>query len=113
MKKYICLAGLLLSLTLFFGCKAEPVYSEMILKINDTLYYGTDEVGPMGDSGCVEGEILSSVDNDLIPTENGSSNFGCVGNPYTYDFGDGEIMIALEDNWHFFYAKTQESNSEP
>ena len=57
------------------------------------LYYGTDETGPMGDSGCIGGHIESSVSKDNIPNEHEQSNFGCIGNPYTYDDGNGTIMV--------------------
>lgn len=91
------------------GCGSYDVSSERILKVNDTLYYGTDETGPMGDADCVEGQILSTVDEGAVPTENGSSNFGCVGNSYTYDSGDGFIMVFLEDEeWHCFYSEKAE-----
>ncbi|WMI80569.1 hypothetical protein [Anaerotignum sp. MB30-C6] len=109
MKKYLWFIGLIVVLALLGGCRTETVQSEMILKVNDTLYYGTDEVGPMGDSGCVEGQIKSSVESDAIPTENGSSNFGCIGNSYTYDDGDGFIMVSLgnDNGWHCFYAENK------
>ncbi len=105
MKKDLWFLGLIMTVALLGGCSSETVQNEMILKVNDTLYYGTDEIGPMGDAGSVEGEIISSVDADSIPTENGSSNFGCIGNSYTYNYGDGFIMVALDDGeWHCFYA---------
>lgn len=109
MKRNLWLIVLILALTFFGGCRTETVKSEMVFKVNDTLYYGTDEVGPMGDSGCVVGEITSSVEQNSIPTENGSSNFGCIGNMYTYDDGDGSIMVRLDDEqWHCFYAEIKE-----
>ena len=83
-----------------------------ILKVNDTLYYGTDETGPMGDSGNVAGHIESSVNSNEVPTENGQSNFGAVDNPYTYDEGDGSIMVLMEDEeWHWFYCTQDETQS--
>lgn len=78
---------------------------ERILMINDKLYYGTSETGPMGDSEYVDGEIVSSVEKDKMPTENGQSNFGYVGNSFTKDDGDGEIMVFIEDEWFWFYNK--------
>ncbi|MDD4844793.1 MAG: hypothetical protein PHU31_10785 [Anaerotignum sp.] len=109
MKKYFWLVSLIITVVLLGGCKSETVQNEMILKVNDTLYYGTDEVGPMGDSGCVEGKIKSSVESNAIPTENGSSNFGCIGNSYTFDYGDGFIMVVLDDEaWHCFYTENAE-----
>lgn len=87
--------------------KSSADFDKMILKVNDKLYYGTAEVGPMGDAGSVEGKIQSWVKPDEVPTQNGASNFGCVGNPYTYDFDDeGEIMVLLEDlEYHIFRCK--------
>ncbi|MBS6395971.1 MAG: hypothetical protein KH452_02285 [Clostridiales bacterium] len=87
-------------------------YTEMVIRVNDTLYYGSDETGPMGDSGCIEGHIASSVESTEIPGENGVSNFGCVGNPYTYDDGDGAIMVCVgegkETEYVWFYAEKEE-----
>lgn len=75
-----------------------------ILNVNDALYYGTDETGPMGDSGCVAGNIRSTVDSGEVPLNNEESNFGCIGNPYTYDEGDGSIMVLMQDEeWHWFH----------
>lgn len=76
---------------------------ERILMVNNKLYYGTSEIGPMGDSGSVGGKIISSVEKDTIPTENGQSNFGSVGNPFTKDEGNGAIMVLIEDQWFWFY----------
>ena len=78
---------------------------ERIIMINNKLYYGTSETGPMGDSGCVEGNILSSVEKNEIPTENGQSNFGYIGNPYTSDFGNGKIMVQTDNNWYWLVSE--------
>ncbi len=108
MKKNLCLLGILILMSLLVGCNSKKTQKDRILKVNDTLYYGTDETGPMGDSECVEGEIISSIEEDSIPTENGSSNFGCIGNSYTSDTGDGFIMVFLEDKkWHCFYTQNK------
>ncbi len=102
----LCLFGaLLLSVA---GCsRKEPVVApkDRILMANDILYYGTEETGPMGDADCVKGEILSTVQPGEIPTENGQSNFGGVGNPYTFDFGDGGIMVFVEEEYFWFYRE--------
>lgn len=109
MNKYLHCTVLILFLLFLGGCSSRKETDEMILKVNDTLYYGTDETGPMGDADCVEGQILSTVEEGTIPTENGSSNFGCVGNSYTFDFGDGFIMVFMEDEkWHCFYSEKAE-----
>ena len=63
-------------------------------------------MGPMGDANAVEGEIVSSVDSNEIPSQNAESNFGCIGNPYTYDFDDGWVMILMDDGlYHISYVK--------
>lgn len=109
MKKYLYFMILATAITLLGGCGAEKARSELILKVNDTLYYGTDKTGPMGDADCVEGQILSTVEEGAVPTENGSSNFGCVGNSYTFDSGDGFIMVFMEDErWYCFYSEKAE-----
>lgn len=108
MKKLI---PIILTLCLFLtscGLKNENKTDKLILKYNDSLYYGTDETGPMGDSGCVAGEIISSVKSGEIPTENGQSNFGCVGNPYTKEDGDGRIMVMLDDEIYYFFIKMKD-----
>lgn len=105
MKKLVTVVAMVTSL-LLVGCAKKQPYDEMILKINDKLYYGSEETGPMGDSGCIGGEITSTVDVDDMPTENGCSNFGCVGNSYTRDEGDGFIMVFMENGeWRCFYAE--------
>ena len=76
-----------------------------LLMADGKLYRGTSETGPMGDSDSVDGHIRSSVKPDETPGAEGESNFGCIENPYTMDFGDGFIMVLLEDNeWHIFRA---------
>ena len=55
------------------------------------------------DSGCIGGHIESSVFKDNIPNEHEQSNFGCIGNPYTYDDGSGMIMVFMDnEEYHIF-----------
>lgn len=85
---------------------------ERILMLNGKLYYGTTETGPMGCADCVEGQIASSVAQDKIPSQNGESNFGCVGNSYTYDDGAGWIQVFLEDGeYHIFRTDITEAQA--
>lgn len=80
----------------------------LILKVNDTLYYGTDKIGPMGGADAVAGYIETSVEENETPENNGESNFGCIGNPYTKDTGDGWIMVLLDDEeYHVFYQELE------
>ena len=80
--------------------------TEVLFMVNSKLYYGTDETGPMGSASSVEGEIVSSVEENEIPSQNAESNFGCIGNPYTYAFDSNMIMILMDDEeYHIFYEK--------
>ena len=116
MKKLLSIISIIMLFTIFSACTSGvPNQSsksnatnteEQLFMINGKLYYGTDEVGPMGDASAVEGKIASSVDSTEIPLQNAESNFGCIGNPYTYDFDDGMIMILMDDDeYHIFYEK--------
>lgn len=80
---------------------------ERLLMVNDKLYYGTAETGPMGDSGAVAGKIASVSQNGEMPKQNGQSNFGGIGNSYTRDDGDGFIMVSIEDEWFCFYEQRE------
>lgn len=106
-RKGLLLFGLLLGLT---ACGHEPTqvdenamtmaYENRLLMVNDTLYYGTEQTGPMGDSEAVAGEIISETSEGAVPTENGQSNFGCVGNAYT--IGEEHIMVQIGEEWFVF-----------
>ena len=86
----------------------EKNWRDLILKVNNALYYGTKETEIMGDSGAVEGQIRNSVKSGNKPKHNGESNFGCIGNSYTYDDGDGEVLVFLGDNeWHVFKQRNK------
>ena len=73
----------------------ENPYKNRLLMVNDTLYYGTDQTGPMGDSEAVAGEITLETSEGAVPTANGQSNFGCVGNAYT--IGEETIMVQIDE----------------
>ena len=81
-------------------------FSSHLLMAGGKLYYGTSEIGPMGDAGSVDSHITASLKPEETPDTEGQSNFGCIGNPYTRDFGDGMIMVVSEDKeWHIFRAE--------
>ena len=75
-----------------------------VLNLNGTLYYGTEETGPMGDSSMVAGQIASSVKEGETPKESGESNFGCIGNSYTR-WNAASVMVDLGDDWYVFQTK--------
>jgi len=79
----------------FFSEKALPM-----LYINGQLYRLFSKQGePMGDTGCVDGYILSSVDPEEIPAEHEQSNFGSEGTPYSLDEEHGELVAMVDDEW--------------
>ncbi|MPM30512.1 hypothetical protein SDC9_77062 [bioreactor metagenome] len=66
MKKYLWLAGLIVALGLFGGCRAETVQSERTLKVNDTLYYGTDEVARWETQGVLKDKSILRLSQTLF-----------------------------------------------
>ncbi len=106
--KKMSMAILCLAATLsLMGCgQSNTVKSEdKILMVNGTLYYGTEETGPMGDAGCIGGKILSSTEDGKIPTEDGQSNFGAIGSSFTREDGSGQIMVSVEEEWYWFKSE--------
>jgi len=91
----------------FSSCKqaVDVKPEDRILMVNDKLYYGTNETGPMGASDAVEGKILSTVNANQIPTKNGQSNFGEKGAFYTSDPDLGFVMVQINDEWYVFYVE--------
>ena len=88
--------------------QADSEFENRILFADGAIYYGTSEIGPMGDSGSVDGYISSSLEPEAIPGEEGQSNFGCIGSPYTWDSGDGRFMVLSEDKeWHIFQRRKE------
>lgn len=83
-----------------------------LLKMNDILYYDTGKTGVMGDSGCIAGYIQSSVENSKTPEKNQESNFGCVGNPFTFDEGEGWIMVFMDDGEYHFFERIMEAEEK-
>ncbi len=77
-------------------------YSVWKVMVNDKLYCGTSEDGPMGDSGAVEGRFIGTVEEGEIPTQNGYTNFGVLSGGYTYEYG-GKIQVFTPDGcWRWF-----------
>ncbi|WP_024346431.1 hypothetical protein [Lacrimispora indolis] len=96
-----------------FETTAEMAAAEMaatekalpMLYINGQLYRLLSRLGePMGDSGCVDGYILSSVDPEEVPTEHEQSNFGSEGTPYCLEEEYGELVAMVADEWLRFTA---------
>lgn len=81
---------------------------DRLLIVDGKLYRGTSEIGPMGDAGSVDGTIRSVIDPDKTPPQEGQANFGQEGSPYTWDNGDGTIMVFEDGEYYIFKKETEE-----
>lgn len=90
--------------------KDERNTSPMVM-INGELYYDTGKESDIGPRcGVMDGKIISTVDDTVIPTEDNQSNFG---SGYEYQYvGDGHIDIVIDQKWIRFEKETKES-TEP
>ncbi len=117
-KMYLFAALLCLSLS-FYGCSGKPALegepvSESydlipMIMIDGALYLDTNQKTPLGAAAVVSGEILSSVDGTQKPTENGQSNFGCVGNPYVLQ--DDSVFVLIDQDWFLFKKEKTDSQT--
>ena len=76
-----------------------------LLNLNGSLYAFTYETQIMGDSGVIAGQITSTVKEGETPKENAQSNFGCIGNSFTRDDGDGQIAVFMDDEEYHVFKK--------
>ena len=76
-----------------------------LLNLNGSLYAFTYETQIMGDSGVIAGQITSTVKEGETPKENAQSNFGCIGNSFTRDDGDGQIDVFMDDEEYHVFKK--------
>ena len=78
---------------------------QKLLNFNGSLYEYTYDVTLVGDSGVIAGQIASTVKEGETPAENAQSNFGCVGNSFTRDDGDGRIAVFMDDEEYHVFKK--------
>ena len=103
----VCTAGLLLA-----GCgQAEPSGTELhdrrpMVMVNGQLYLDTGkEILEEIAEEEILGEIVSSVPQTEIPSQEGQSNFGCEGSPYaSYE---EDIALCIDGTWYWFEALPQ------
>lgn len=75
-----------------------------MLMVDGKLYLDTGViVVPVTSITAFDKEIISTVDQSEKPTEDGQSNFGCVGNSYAVD--DEGIIVIIDDKWVRFELK--------
>jgi hypothetical protein len=111
-----------LVLVLFFiititACGNKEVEEKMLgdripmIMVEEYLYLDTGEKIPVEiDDKAIIGNITSEVAGSEIPTQNGQSNFGCVGSEYAY-FDDG-IAVMINNEWQYFKRETNKLSLE-
>lgn len=111
-----------LVLVLFFiititACGNKEVEEKMLgdripmIMVEEYIYLDTGEKMPVEiDDMAILGNITSEVAGSEIPTQNGQSNFGCVGSKYAY-FDDG-IAVMINNEWQYFKRETNKLSLE-
>ena len=100
MKKLVAILLCLLLLTACGGAKPND-YIPMLMAEGE--YYLDSGRGPVPgevDPEAVLGQITSAVAQNQKPTEDGQSNFGCVGSDYAR-VKEG-IAVSIDGEWHIF-----------
>lgn len=85
---------------------AENTYDRIpMIMVNGIIYKDTGNKSTIDAScGNMDGNISSSVDGSLIPTENNQSNFG---SGYGYQYGlDGTIELYMNNEWWVFASES-------
>lgn len=80
----------------------ENPLSNYRIMLDDLVYNCTGVTEPMGDADNVEGYVAEYVPDELNILRNGQANFDAVGNPYTYDWGDGSRLVLIGDEYYRF-----------
>ena len=65
---------------------------------------------PSGTVAAAYGGTTTIVDFSFLkegetPKENAQSNFGCIGNSFTRDDGDGQIVVFMDDEEYHVFKK--------
>ena len=102
MKKIVLFLVAFVSLGLLLvGCgKDEASLNDLkpMLMVDGKLYLDTGTIEePVTSITAFDKEIVSTVEQTQKPTEDGQSNFGCVGNSYAVD--DKGIIVIIDDKW--------------
>lgn len=82
----------------------------MILCIETTLYYGTEEKCEMLPRKAPDGKIETFIEKEIMPDADGVANFGADKGPLEYMFlEDGRLIVHVGENWYYF--KKQETDT--
>ncbi len=84
----------------------SPAARRPMVMVDGMLYLDTGRESPMGASAAISGEICSSTGVTELPTENGQSNFGFVGNSYVLE--DETLYVNMDGKWIIFEQEAQQ-----
>lgn len=104
MKKYvICLFTVMLGMLILAGCKRGLEPNAKIMAEGLVYTYTGEEISDEIDDSGILGTIVSSVDEDRIPAEDGQSNFENIGAGYAYckDY----LAVKVDKTWRKFEAE--------
>ena len=90
---------------------SEKDWEKLLFKANNTIYRGSSEITLIGEPEALEGEIRLSAEEGTVPEVNGESNFGGIGDAYTYDDGDDQIGVRMGDGEYHVFYKLYETDS--
>jgi hypothetical protein len=117
MKKILCSVLILFLITTISACGNKEVKEKMLwdripmIMVEGHLYLDTGKKMLVEiDDSAIIGTITSEVDGSEIPTQNGQSNFGCVGAEYAYC--DDGIVVMINNEWQFFRKETDKLSME-
>ena len=97
------LAAILLCLLLLTACGGAKPNDYIPMIMVDGEHYLDSGRGPVPGEVAPEailGQITSAVEQSQKPTQDGQSNFGCVGSDYAR-VKEG-IAVSIDNEWHIF-----------
>lgn len=105
MKRLVCL--LLCLAVLLCGCADKAAPNDYIpMLMVDGVHYLDSGKGPVPGEVAPEaiiGQITATVEQSRKPTQDGQSNFGCVGADYARV--EGGIAVLIDQEWYLFTAE--------
>lgn len=104
--KKVTFAIILLLFIIVTGCTSKQEVQELsdlrpMIMVGDLLFLDTGKVLSIDiDDSAIIGEIHSSTLQHEKPTENGQTNFGCIGSKYIH-YGEN-IVVLINNKWILF-----------
>ncbi len=81
------------------------------LRVGGITYFDTGKTSTQLRCGVMDGELIYSVPEDELPTQDNECNFG-VGYGYQWGFEQDTIEVCMDDAWHIFAVNAQDFNDK-